>query len=166
MKKYTFITLAFLFLSTSWLTAQSILEQAGGVITNFILSSDSIVLPIEKQVLIRRAVSEHYFDRNLDGGMGGFGYGYQSLHLEFISTRPLVLHKRLGEKKELYLFKFFDDNQQLIAQIEFQPEQIKLHKYPAASPKYVYSINLKDIPIILLDQTKEINMAKYELRMK
>ena len=86
----------FTFLSVS-LNGQSISQKLGGIITNFTIKSESILLNNEKQILIKRGVSSYGIDyepaQNFSYGYA-YGYGYQSYHIEFVSENRIKKRKK------------------------------------------------------------------------
>ncbi len=124
-----------------------------GYKTNYIITSDPIVINSKSQVLIRRAESDFYSSSN-----GGYGYGYESLHLEFISKDSIVTVERT--KRSLYPFyviQFYDAENNLLAQKYLKKSAIDILKNKE-NPIKSYSIELKDIPVPVLEITKKINI--------
>ena len=135
------------------LVSQNLVESIGGYKTNYIITSDSIVINNKSQVLIRRAESNHISSAN-----AGYGYGYESLHLEFISKDSIVTIER--SKRSLfpfYVIQFYDVENSLIAQKYLMKNDIDILKNKENLIK-TYSIELKDIPVSVLEITKKVNI--------
>lgn len=71
------------------LYSQSLIENLGGVKTNFIITTDSVEMTILEQVIIKRGV-RNYKARIFDDGGYGYGYGLQTFHLELITKVEFV----------------------------------------------------------------------------
>jgi hypothetical protein len=154
----------FTFLSVS-LNGQSISQKLGGIITNFTIKSESILLNNEKQILIKRGVSSYGIDyepaQNFSYGYA-YGYGYQSYHIEFVSENRI--QEKKGKNKKIYPYyecSLIDASGNKI-QKAFIPEgDIKLWLGKKENNDfYTYSINLINIPIVSLDDISEINIVK------
>lgn len=149
------------------LIAQSLKESLGGVKTNFQIISDAIDLEASNQIIILKAEKKH--DQYADSFSGyGWGYGYQSFHLEFITNKDLTVktYKRergsISRENKLDL-KFYDAGNNVIAStiVPFDYVDLLRDTQKEGGP-YFYSIDLIDIPVVLLDKTSKIDMVKLE----
>jgi hypothetical protein len=93
----------------------------------------------------------------------GWGYGYQSVHFEFITQKELV--EILGENKEKnkYRFTFSDHENIIIFAINIPEYSVNKYRNPdiTNSPVF-YSIDFIDVPVLVLDKTKRINIYKFK----
>jgi len=167
----------FILLSSSFfLSAQSITEQLGGTRVDLLITSDTITLTTKEQVLIQRAEakSEHHinttnninytnFNNATTTQTYAYGYGYQSLHLEFIAENHVQVKRKSAKKRTFYTFEFFDNNGELIIKKELSPSKVNMTANKGSKAwTYIYSIDLKDIPLVVLDKTHQINIIKHE----
>lgn len=146
------------------LIAQSLKESLGGVKTSFHIFSDAIDLEASNQIIIIKAEKKH--DQYADSFSGyGWGYGYQSFHLEFITNKDLTVktYKReRGFSRENKLdLTFYDAENNVIASttVPFDYVDLLRDTQKEGGP-YFYSIDLIDIPVVLLDKTSKIDMVK------
>jgi hypothetical protein len=143
------------------LEAQNIRESLGGIKTNFQIFSDTIDLKVSDLTIILRAEKKTFEDAAFGTG---WGYGYQSYHLEFITKEnikvknyPFRTGRDNGNKLELI---FYDsDNKLASISIPFDYVDIFNNSSIINSP-FFYSIDLIDVPIVLLDKTVKIVMNK------
>lgn len=86
MKIVTGLLTGLLFLSVATLGAQTPLgERLGGATTQFTIITDSLVILNDReQLLIKPGVRDYERDIN-----GAYGYGYESVHLEFVADQPI-----------------------------------------------------------------------------
>ena len=140
-------------------SSQSLSEKVGGVKTKFLITSGSELLNKEEQLLIQRA--ESYYDYDCDSG---YGYGYQTFYLEFLCTERLKTKRSIGKRRDFYSLELFDANGEQLALIELGLNDLKLTNSPNRPDRLTYSISLKNVPIILLDETTEINIQQQFIR--
>jgi hypothetical protein len=147
------------------LLGQSLKESLGGIKTNFQIFSDTVDLKNSNQIIILKAEKKH--DQYADSYSGyGWGYGYQSFHLEFITNKDLTVktYKRdrgtINREDKLDL-KFYDAENNVIAStiVPFEYVDLLRDTQKEGGP-YFYSIDLIDIPVVLLDKTSKIDMVK------
>ncbi len=155
----------FTLLSVS-LNAQTISQKLGGISTNFTIKSKSVLLNNEKQILIKRGVSSYGIDyepsQNFSYGYA-YGYGYQSYHIEFVSENRIQEKKITNKSKVTYYQLILGDiTGNNLQNTYVSDSDVKLW-IGAKEGKmvYTYSINLVNIPIILLDDISEINIVKF-----
>lgn len=159
-------TLLFLFiqLSVFSINAQSLSESLGAVKTNFQIFSDNKDLNVTDQFIIKRAEKKSYTRAVYDGGYG-YGYGYQSLHLEFVTQETYILeefdHKFVGNNSDKLELTFYDSNDVALATDVSDFSVVDLmYSLPSEKLRFFYSIDLIDIPVILLDKTVKIDLIK------
>lgn len=141
------------------LYSQSLIEDLGGVKTNFIITTDSVEMTILEQAIIKRGV-RNYKARIFDDGGYGYGYGLQTFHLELI-TKAEFVEKYRREKRsyqKYYTIKLFDKKDTLLLNKEIELSELK--KFSNGDDLFIYSLDLRRIPIILLDKTTTINIDK------
>ena len=146
------------------LNAQSLTESLGATKTNFKICSNTVDLETLNQIVIQSA--EQIYSSE-------YGYGYQSFHLEFVSQKKIAATKaEQFENKELlqmasyysgnkYLMTFYDSNDQILLTITVPLSSIDNFTNASMDNRlYFYSIDLIDVPIILLDKTTKIDILK------
>jgi len=135
--------------------AQSVTEKLGGIKTNFSIYSDTIDLKTGNQVIILRAEKSAFSD---DFSGYGYGYGYQSYHLEFCSKKDFVVKPEKGNK---YRLVFYDSKRNMLVNSEIPAALVNFYyNFDPKDPKYFYSIDLIDIPGVVLDQTSILNITR------
>ncbi len=149
-------------LSFNILGAQNIKESLGAVKTNFLIYTDTVDLKVSDQIIILRAEKQTYTDSNFGTG---WGYGYQSFHLEFVTEKNIKVENyrfRTGRDNEDKLqLIFYDSKNSILAttSIPFNYVDLFNNSSITGSP-FFYSIDLIDIPIVLLDKTAKIGLIK------
>jgi hypothetical protein len=149
--------------------AQSISEKLGGVATSFTIKSDTTLLNQERQIILQRGVAHSYadYESSLEGYTYGYGYGYgyQSYHIEFVSTEKIQeLENRKRRKNSSYTYYLIfinKDSNRVHTQTIYEKDVKMIAGESGKETVYAYSINLADIPLILLDSVTEINIVKY-----
>ncbi|MEM1124123.1 MAG: hypothetical protein AAGJ18_27045 [Bacteroidota bacterium] len=155
-----FFIIGGLYFWTTTTDAQSLVEKMGGISTDFAITSDSVTFRIAAQCLIRRAISYHRETELLIDDYG-YGFGYQAIHLEFISAQRISERKGKGRKRVFYWLEFFDHQNQLVSALEIPFNHLRQIKNEVRPVSYTYSINLERIPFVLLANTTRINLTKY-----
>lgn len=148
--------------------AQNLEDSLGGVKTDFCFFSDTTNLNVTNQMIIQRA--EKNLKGNATNGIG-MGYGYQSLHIEFIAREQIIEKEykyRTGRnnKDKLELIFYGQDNAILASCITDYSVVDLMYNSSSAKKQFFYSIDLIDIPIVLLNQTMKINMIKKVAKRK
>ena len=144
------------------LYAQNLTESLGGIHTKFQIYSDTVDLKVAGQTIILRA--EKYSSKYISDGVGaGWGYGYQSYHLEFVSREYLTIqefyHSRARRINDILELTFYNSNDTVLASLSSDISIIDLYKNSRVENcQYFYSIDLIEIPISLLDKTAKINL--------
>lgn len=160
MKQFIFLAV---FLFASSLPAQSIREHTDALATNIIVSTENSVFSTGSPILIKR--SEGYYhsrsDRDVDFDFDtsssygyDYGYGYTSWHLEFVGNRDISTS---GKK---YRLSFINSEGQNIGIIRVQKKEINVIA-GLMKPPFFYSVDLKEVPILLLEQTARIDINPY-----
>jgi hypothetical protein len=144
------------------LVAQNLKESLGGIKTNFQILSDTVDLKVSDQIIILKA--EKKYGANSDFGYG-WGYGYQSFHLEFITYKNIkveTFEHRAGRNNESKLdLVFYDSTNAILASTTIPYDYVDLlNNLSLADGPFFYSIDLIDIPTVLLDKTSKIGMIK------
>lgn len=139
------------------LRAQSLIEGLGGVKTNFRFTMDSGEMPIIEQAILKRGVSDYNYNDTGDSGYG-YGYGLQTFHLEFITKSAMNEKYRSKNrmKRKFYEIKLLDETNTLLLIIKMKLREVV--KVSNGDDLFTYSINLKKIPMVLLDRAKIINI--------
>jgi hypothetical protein len=165
MRNLKIIIIAIITFSPGFIQAQEISSALGRLDTDFKFYSDSISLEVSSQFIIKKAGTFQYVkSRTSDSDGWGYGYGfgggYESYHLEFVTTSALVTE----EKKHVdhkYIVEFIDASKNILASETIESNRVS-HFYNqsiAASPHF-YSFDLISIPISLLDRTSEIHIME------
>lgn len=155
---HNFLLAAFLLLG-HLLTAQSLMEKLGAVPTQFVFMLQSDTLKITDQYLLRRAVSLAKTEHDVDYGDNlaygyAYGYAYESFHLEFaVMGLPLDHVNKDGSNYRLELKGEKGQNLGFLRCNLYKVEQ--LHDQPSY-PHYFYSINLKSMPLTILNHCRTI----------
>lgn len=138
---------------------QSLTEALGGVNTQFDIYSDTINLEVKQQCIIKRANTFKQISNHIDWSYA-LGGGYESLHLEFSTTKNLQVVK-VEHAEHSYLLEFVKKNGVILAVAPLNNDQVKLYTNPyVKNPKTFYSIDLIHIPICILEETHEIIFTK------
>lgn len=170
----------FVFSSLSVLQAQSLSEKLGGVTTEFLFFTKDSTMNVQQQTIIKRSVAEQrigkgnsYNDVGICVGSYDFVYEVVSevFYLEFITKNPIryirnVFPAKRKKREVYYLVQFYNNKMEMISEEKMAVDKIQKILNNGKDKKYTYSINLKDIPILLLDQTKTINVVYYEILHK
>jgi len=146
------------------LVAQNLNESLGGVKTNFKIVSDTVDLKVSDQIIILKAEQKHYGSPTFGYG---WGYGYQSFHLEFIAKKDIRIETfkfRTGRDNESKLeLIFYNSENNILASTSVPFESVDLLSNPSTvDNSFFYSIDLIDIPIVLLEKTYKIGLTKKE----
>jgi len=155
------IILALVLFTPTILNSQTVSEKIGGISTNFIIKSDSIVLNNDRQILIRRGVKS--YDKDLVMEIA-YGYGFQTYHLEFISNNEIQHNKKQRTRiKNQQPYKIYLTNKDGLKfyNVELSNSDVnQVVGFRGNQKIYAYSINLNNIPIILFDEIDEIEIIK------
>ena len=149
-------------LSAIVIHAQNLDEALGGVKTNFELISGTIDLKPADQIIILRAERKSYSDASFGTG---WGYGYQSLHLEFSITEKLTEEKfrfKTGrDNEDKIALTFYDSDNVILTNCQLNYSDVDLlYNLESVRSQFFYSIDLINIPIVLLNKTAKINLIK------
>jgi hypothetical protein len=138
--------------------AQSISESLGGIKTKFEIFSDTIDLKVTDQIVILAAERRSYINAD---DQAGWGYGYQSVHFEFITKKKLMEIPTVGKNKNKYKLTFSDQDNVILESILIPEYSVDMRINPNISNSSVfYSIDLIDTPVLILDKTKKIDIIK------
>lgn len=144
------------------LAAQDLNEALGGTKTNFQIFSGTEDLNVSDQMIILKAGKGYEADFSFGYG---FGYGYQSFHLEFIAKKYLEVETfkhRIGRNNDSKLeLTFYDSNNNILSSTAIPFDDVRVFNNSSIyDGPFFYSIDLIDIPIMLLNETAKINMIK------
>jgi len=148
------LAIALFFLATpSFLFSQSLMTRLGGAQTKFNITSDhATLLNNSSQYIVRRAVNEW---ETLGDGIGA--YGHEAFHLEFLATDDMIEYPVATKKDQKFLFRFFDESDELLTKIYFPLKHVT--SLTLNHNRLIYSINLKSIPLVLLNETQRIDIV-------
>lgn len=144
------------------LVAQNLKESLGGIKTNFQIFSDTIDLKVSDQIIILEADQRHLLDFWDSNDMV---YAYQSFHLEFIAKKEIKIEtfkyrsgRDNGSKLEII---FYGSADKILASSSIPFKFVDLFSNPSIIDcPFFYSIDLVNIPIVLLDKTSKIGLIK------
>ena len=157
MKKVILLTTLQMFI-LNILCAQSLSESLGGIKTSFEVFSDTIDLKVNDQMIVLGAEKKTY-----TGDSGGWGYGYQSFHFEFITMKELSVTQANNKNKNNYRLTFSDQNKLILATIIVPSYSVTKYTNSFIGDNRVfYSIDLINIPLLILDKSTRINIIKLE----
>ena len=148
--------------SLNILISQNLHENLGGVRTNFQIFSDGTSMEVSDQILILRA--EGKYDTDITFGYG-WGYGYRSVHFECIVEKPFqtkIFKHRAGRDNSSKLeLIFFDSDNTVLTSISIPFTNVKEFMKPSGNDgPFFYSIDLVDVPVVLLNRASKIDMIK------
>ncbi|OAV45142.1 hypothetical protein [Lewinella sp. 4G2] len=147
------LTLLFFFSLSTMLSAQPLSQQLGGIKTDFTIYFQSQQVEVLDQVVIKRGLSNYQYET--DGILEhayGFGYGLQTYRLEVMSPVDFEIEER--RRKSHYRLVFFgEDGTKLLSRY-----LSRSHLFVLKGDVNFYSINLEDIPMLLLDNTASIDI--------
>ncbi|MEO0341664.1 MAG: hypothetical protein AAF242_20955 [Bacteroidota bacterium] len=139
--------------------AQAITPALEGHRPAFRISTDSMEMTVVDQLLIKRAVRDYFFDRILDAA---YGMAYESWHLEFITRQPILLRNLKGKKESFIRIELYNRREECIGRFDLVPDRLQSTKSVSGQKTMTYSVNLIDIPLILLDRTKRVDIQQIE----
>jgi hypothetical protein len=155
-----FLLAAFLLLG-HLLTAQSLMEKLGAVPTEFVFMLQADTLQITDQYLLRRAVSVAETKHDVDYGDNlaygyGYGFAYESFHLEF-AVKGLPLDHVSKDKNGLAYRLVFQGQEGQNLGIRYNNlYKVKKSNRGNIEDHYFYSINLKEMPLTILNHCRTI----------
>ena len=164
MKKLTtIICISVNLLLSSFLHAQTLSEKLGGVRTDYVITSHGVELEITNQVISKRA--ERFYDwGGHNDGAYGYGYGYESFHLEFTVKNGEIDTPQSGNllKSERFIvLDFYDENGNLLGSRTRSVRDVRLVSNNSPSNKLNhYSIDLIAIPLPLLEAARRIDIFR------
>ena len=132
------------------LQAQGLMESLGAIPTNFQLSANQEDLPVVEQYLIQRA-------ETVSGG--DHSAGYQSWHLAFTSTKTIPRAETESAIRGVLRLEFYDAEGQFL----FSSRVTNGFKSPGErnpKDKYYYEIDLRKVPIMVLQDATRIEIAR------
>jgi hypothetical protein len=161
IKKGIFIITMYLLVMNT-LSAQNLKETLGGIKTNFQISSDSVNLNVGDQIIILKADKKFYTDCQCGTG---YGYGYQSFHLEFTTKRQFTTRNYkfyVGrDNGDKILLRFYDADNNMLASYTSPFDIVDLYNNDRLRNSLFFcSIDLVDIPVLLLNKTFRIDIIK------
>lgn len=159
MKKNVILFIAINLFAINLLMAQSLSESLGSTKTNFQIVSDSTDLMVSDQIIILRAEKKTYSDI-----YAGWGYGYREFHLEFTAKKSIVERNATSRSdKHQIKLTFYDSKGNLLTNITLPAEFLNQYTNSATeNTLFFYSLDLIDVPIVVLDKTKKLDIVKYD----
>ncbi|MEL6945754.1 MAG: hypothetical protein AAFO82_24130 [Bacteroidota bacterium] len=138
-----------------------LIEQVGGVRTNFVISNENNVLKVKTQAILKRGLTEHDrdWDSFSDGAYGyAYGLGVEVFRLEFITDTDLRKEKRKRSEVRKYELRFYTKTDELLLMLTIPLRYVTV--YSNLKKIYIYSINLQNIPFVVLDETHRIDIQQ------
>jgi len=165
---YSLVCLCFLMISLT-VNSQTIFEKFGGVKTDFKLYSSDLDLEVIDQCLVRRGVRNTRINYENDSA---YGYGYESIHFEFVcKKRPqfdLIIDKAAKRKWTFFRLELYNGKNKMFYSVDLSETNLRVYEMeqPDKILNFVYSINMVNIPLILLDQVEKIDITKIKQTRK
>jgi len=126
--------------------------------SSFKISSNSLDLKATDQILVLETTKA----TNRKNGKGKYRFAYQSIHLEFsVNDRIENFYSDINSDKNKYKLSFFDSNNNLIISVLIPAYYVNRLNNPVSNPKlYFYSIDLLEVPRIIINNTDKIDIIK------
>ena len=158
-------TFAILFFA-SHIFAQTMNENLGSVPCDFILLSFGDTLQTTKQQLIQRSEKKTEYSRNHYGSYHS-GIAHTEWHLEFVSKNQirtrLIQYSEKSKHRRKYAVIFRDANNLTLLKIYLRRNAIrKWLGGTLAEPTNIYSLDLLNIPLLIIEDVKFIDIAYIE----
>jgi hypothetical protein len=140
--------------------SQSLVAQVDGIETSIKVTNQDTLISKGAVILLQRAESTHEekysqeFNRVNQVGYSygyGYGYAYRSWHLEFVGATDL------SSTKGRHKLSFYDASNTLIGVFLCLEGEIDVID-GRAKAIFFYSIDLKAVPILLLEQADRVNI--------
>lgn len=149
-------------------SAQTTTDQLGAVDCNFSFYSNSVHLDVIKQSLIERATAVAR-KSEIENESYGYAYAYTEWHLEFVSNNAIQSRYRtddeLKSRRQQYHLQFYNKTGDLLMETYIGKDKLKLWKGKVdngITSIYTYSLNLVNLPLILLDNVSAIQIEFIE----
>ncbi len=156
-----FLLISFMLTSTySNMYAQSLIKELGGVKTDFVFTTNSTKLEVVDQAIIQRGFFDFNSRTNSSNSTGyAYGYGLQAYHLEFVTISDLITFEKYKKKatKATYNINLYNENDTLLLNFGVLYSKSKATIKTAGLTSY--SINLIQVPIIIFDRVKRIDIT-------
>jgi hypothetical protein len=142
------------------LCAQPISESLGGIKTNFEVFTINTDLEVTEQIILLTTERFTYINPQ---GEAGWGYGYQSFHFEFITKNEIKEIQGDKNNRHNYRLSFIDHENVILLAVDLPKSSVnKYHNPDIPNSQFFYSIDLINIPILLLDKTKRIDLYRFK----
>ncbi|MFK7756964.1 MAG: hypothetical protein AB8B53_08555 [Flavobacteriales bacterium] len=139
--------------------AQTLTEQAGGITTDFIITSVNDTLNVLDQIIIKRGLSNSKIKEDIvrdPAYAAGFGYGLQTYRLEFSSSNIIQTKKADQRRARYYEIELFDIKDNLLLTTRLTRADVT--QFWNGTNLYVYSINLQMIPLVILNSAHKVQI--------
>lgn len=155
--------------SAQSLNAQLLTEKLGGVSTNFLITSaDTVNLQPVRQVILQRAATREYIT---DGYyQNTHQVGYNAYHLEFSSVRgisaQMVYNNKMGcFDQDFYRLVMYDVQEEVVGAMQLTSREVTKWINTNVVPyTFAFSIDLSDVPLVLLDNTARLDILQVHVR--
>lgn len=137
---------------------QTLSESFGAQQTSFRITSDTLDLTPLTQQVVKRGQANW----GLGNSEAAYGYGYESLHLEFQTAKRILTQDRFNQpyRKRWFLeVELLDPRGEQLARLELNTKNLR-EVWNEEQTRYTYLLDLKNIPLLLLDQTERINLLR------
>ncbi|MEM6697480.1 MAG: hypothetical protein AAF806_22495 [Bacteroidota bacterium] len=138
-----------------------LIEQVGGVKTDFVISNEENILNVSTQAILKRGLTEQGLDWDafVDGAYGyAYGLGVEVFRLEFMTDSNLKEAKGKKNAVRKYELRFYTKTNELLLMLSM-PDRYILN-YSNLKSNFVYSINLQYVPFIVLEETHRIDIQQ------
>lgn len=135
--------------------SQSITEKLGSIKTDFYIYIDSTELTILNQIIIKRGQSKSdYGNCNSDNESYGYAYGVETFHLEFICKENFKIKSNNPFNRSKRRIEFYNEWNELIISKSIS----NIERISEKEDMNILSIDLKNIPIVILDYIQTIKI--------
>jgi hypothetical protein len=154
IQKFSFALIIILAVNL-WGSAQNISEQLDAISTDFEFTSNGKSLNVVHQQIIKRPGHR---------SSGDSGFGFETHRLEFETNTSLVkLEGRIRDRYNPYHFYFLNEQNDTLAFIKLDRQNVLTVFTSDREDNEIrfYSVDLRTIPILVLDQTRRIDVIHY-----
>ena len=138
-----------------------LIEQIGGIKTNFVISNENTVLNVKAQAILKRGLTEQDRDWSIisDVAYGyAYGLGVEVFRLEFMTDRKLKQPQGKKNAVRKYEWRFYNESNELLLMLSVPLQHIM--SYSNLKSSFIYSINLQHVPFIILEETHRIDIQQ------
>lgn len=156
-----FLVFVFIVASFFTATAQVSTEQLGGIPSDFLIYSHGKQLDVSNQILIKKDTPFSFSDS--DNGTG-YGYALNEVQLQWISSQKVYQKRERGKRESYALIMLYSKDGHLIKSLHVEISRLskmEISASPELPNQYIYNLNLRNIPLLLLDLVHKIDIETY-----